>query len=253
MKLNKVIHAFDEVLHPELAQDWDNVGLLIGNPNQNISRVLLCIDLTPAVLREAQSLRVNLVLAYHPPIFEPVKRVRSDTQEVIFQSVRSNIAVYSIHTAFDVIPGGTTDTLAEIIDLEDRNPIDKDASPGCIGEFRRPITLESLVRKIKKRTGLKSLQTADSGRKKLVRAAVCPGSCGKIINDLAGRADLFVTGEVRHHSALFAVKHGMSIICLGHGNSERPALDKLRKLLDEQFAKLEFLVSARDCDPLEIV
>jgi dinuclear metal center YbgI/SA1388 family protein len=366
--LKSVEARLNETLRPELAQGWDNVGLLVGDPGAAVRRLMLCIDLTPAVLREAQARRTELVLAYHPPIFEPVKSVRSDRQEVIYQAIRSNIAIYSIHTALDVLPGGTSDALADLVDLIDRKPVDlvektgggtksklvvfvpyeikvvekvslaifragagrigeysccsflaagngtflgsekthpavgkagqfetveemrievvvenrvlpevvralKAAHPyeepaydiyplakvageelglGRIGRLAKPMDLKTIAARIKGRTGLKHLQIVDGGKKKLSRVAVGPGSCGKMLEALEGKIDLFITGEVRHHGALAAVGKGTSVICLGHGNSERIALKGLQHLLKSSLPGLDISISNRDADPLTI-
>jgi dinuclear metal center YbgI/SA1388 family protein len=364
-KLKHIVHQLNTLLRPELAQEWDNVGLLVGDPDSSVSRVLLCIDLTPAVLREAQTLRTQLILAYHPPLFKPIKTLRADRQEVLFQTARSNIAVYSIHTALDVLPGGTSDVLADLIDLQDRNPVQMlpnrcdrskvvvfvpsgavekvadalfsvgagiigeydqcsfrtqgigtfrgnlnsnpvigrpghfekveevrldvladnkilpqvidaihrshpyeepafdicprtDASTlglgiGRVGKLASPVDLPTLVNRIKRRTKLKHLQIADAGNSKISRIAVGPGSCGDMIAGLKGKIDLFITGEVRHHDALEALRSDISVICLGHGNSERITLKPLARTLAESLPPIQFHLSDRDIDPLTLI
>lgn len=119
--------ALDAVAPPVLAQEWDNVGLLVGDPQAACTRILLCIDLTPAVLAEAVVGKHNLVVAYHPPLFRPIKRLRADTagtEATIHQAVASGIAVYSPHTALDAAPGGTNDVLAELAGLSGIEPFE---------------------------------------------------------------------------------------------------------------------------------
>ncbi len=369
MALKNVEAQLNKTLRPELAQSWDNVGLLVGDPEQIVRRMTLCIDLTPAVLREAQARRAELILAYHPPIFEAIKTVRADRQEVIFQAVRSNIAVYAIHTALDVLPSGTSDALADLVDLVDRKPVEaverkgggkkskfvvfvpydikhvekvslaifeagagrigeysccsfltagngtflgsekshpavgkagqfetveemrievvadnavlpeviravkavhpyeepafdiyplaevggEDLGLGRIGRLAKPADLKTVAGMVKRRTGLKHLQVVDAGTGKLSRAAVGPGSCGKMLDPLEGKIDLFITGELRHHNGLDAARKGISVICLGHGNSERIALKGLQNLLTSTLPDLDISISNRDVDPLTIV
>jgi dinuclear metal center YbgI/SA1388 family protein len=363
--LKSVVRQFDQLLRPELAQDWDNVGLLVGDPETPITKILLCIDLTPAVFREAQALRAQLVLAYHPPLFKPIKTIRADRQQILFDAVRLGIGVYSIHTALDVLPGGTSDVLADIVDLQDRKPVElispragrskilihvpadavekvanaifavgagvigeydhcsfrmrgtgtfrgnKNTHPtlgqaerfetleemrldvladnailpevvtairrshpyeepafdicpltdagtlglglGRIGRLPEPVEFQTIVAKIKRRTKLKHLQVADAGNGKISRVALGPGSCGDMIPSLAGKIDLFITGEIRHHTALEALREGINVICLGHGNSERIALKSLARSLAESLHSIQFHLSDRDADPLTII
>lgn len=104
-----------------LAEAWDNVGLIVGDPAAACSRVMLCIDLTPAVLAEAVGQRCDAVVAYHPPVFEGLKKLLAG--EVAFDAARLGIAVYSPHTALDVAEGGTNDVLAEALGLHDVRPL----------------------------------------------------------------------------------------------------------------------------------
>lgn len=121
-----LVAAFERLAPCSLAEPWDNVGLVVGDPDAVCSRVLLCIDLTPAVLTEAVSLRCDAVVAYHPPIFDGVKRLSAG--DIGFEAARRGIAVYSPHTALDVAPGGTNDTLAGLLGLTDLRPL-KPAEP----------------------------------------------------------------------------------------------------------------------------
>lgn len=119
-----------ETLAPtRLAASWDNVGLLVGSPDEALSHVLVCVDLTPDVWEEALSLGVSAVVAYHPPIFKAEKRFVAGS--IAFEAARRNVAIYSPHTAFDAAPGGTDDFLADVVGMGERRPLklaaDKDA------------------------------------------------------------------------------------------------------------------------------
>src|SRR4051794_26836053 len=118
MQLQQLIDAMEQIAPTRLAEAWDNVGLLVGDPNQTISRAMLTIDYTDEVAAEANEQKCNLVLAYHPPIFETLKRVT--TTSLIFDAIRRGVAIYSPHTALDVADGGTNDMLADAIALADR-------------------------------------------------------------------------------------------------------------------------------------
>ncbi len=113
--------AMEAIAPSSLAEPWDNVGLLAGDPGQKLSGVGLCIDLTPAVLAEMQAAGANAVVAYHPPIFKDVKRLHAG--DVVFEAIRHGVAIYSPHTALDVVAGGTNDVLADLLYLSDRRPL----------------------------------------------------------------------------------------------------------------------------------
>lgn len=114
MQLRKLLEILQQTAPEHLAEDWDEVGLHVGDQEQNVSRALLCIDLTEAVLAEAVRKKVQLILAYHPPIFAPIKRLTMQhwKQRVLIECIRRRIAVYSPHTALDAAEGGVNDWLA---------------------------------------------------------------------------------------------------------------------------------------------
>jgi dinuclear metal center YbgI/SA1388 family protein len=124
MQLRALIDVMEEIAPTRYAEPWDNVGLLVGDPGQPVSRVMLTIDYTPAVAAEAAGHGCDAVVAYHPPIFKPIKRVTSSgPTSAVFDAVRRGVALYSPHTALDVAEGGTNDVLGDIVGLIDRWPL----------------------------------------------------------------------------------------------------------------------------------
>ena len=101
MKIKEIIGKIDEIIPLKLAQDWDNVGLLIGNPNKIVKNILLTIDLTREVLAEAKKLKTDLIISYHPVIWDGLKKITTDTETaVVYELISSGISVYSIHTSY---------------------------------------------------------------------------------------------------------------------------------------------------------
>ena len=121
MKLSEFTTAMETIAPTRYAEPWDNVGLLAGDPAQDISKALLTIDYTADVAAEAREQKCDLVIAYHPPIFDAVKRLTAGS--LIFDAIRRGVAIYSPHTALDVADGGTNDMLADALGLADRQPL----------------------------------------------------------------------------------------------------------------------------------
>ena len=120
-------NAMESIAPTRSAQEWDNVGLLAGDPSAPVSRALACIDLTPAVFEEAVRGSAEVILAYHPPIFKPISSIRGDTsgpEAAVFRCIASGIAVYATHTALDAADGGTNDTIASLCGIKETEPID---------------------------------------------------------------------------------------------------------------------------------
>lgn len=114
------------------AADWDNVGLLAGDPDWPVGQALLTIDLTPAVLDEAIAGRFDAIIAYHPPIFRAIKALlasRHTTEGLAASALANRIAIYSPHTALDCAPGGMNDAIAALCDLTDVRPFEAARPP----------------------------------------------------------------------------------------------------------------------------
>lgn len=132
MRVSDVVAALEEIAPPSLAAEWDNVGLLVGDPAARVRRLVLCIDLTGEVLSEAARLRAEMAVAYHPVIFTPVGRLTADGgAAVAYEAARRGVAVYSPHTALDAAPEGTNDRLADVLGLIDRRPLEASVRTGA--------------------------------------------------------------------------------------------------------------------------
>ena len=145
MKLQRIIDALTTLSPLEFAEPWDKVGLQIGDPAQNIQRGLLCIDLTPQVVAEAVAQKASLIVAYHPPIFEPIANLVTGKpgdwrQRTITELIRRRIAVFTPHTALDAAVDGVNDWLAAGLGAGVSSPISPRVTTG-----RRPTDLLKLV------------------------------------------------------------------------------------------------------------
>lgn len=136
------VAAMESIAPVGLAQNWDNVGLLVGDPNAPMRRVLLCIDLTRNVVEEAIKTHCEVVMAYHPPIFKAITSLRADstgTDAAIFHCIANGIAVYSTHTAFDAAAGGTNESMAACCGIDQTEPLEYVDDPHCGGTRRADV------------------------------------------------------------------------------------------------------------------
>lgn len=142
MTVRTLIQALETIIPLRYAASWDNVGLLVGSGDWPADSILLTIDLTREVLEEAIGAKVNLIVAYHPPIFEPLKAVTDadEKQAVVLEAIRAGIAIYSPHTALDAAPGGVNDWLAGGVGEGESTPLEThDEIP--VGEKNKIITM----------------------------------------------------------------------------------------------------------------
>jgi dinuclear metal center YbgI/SA1388 family protein len=257
----EVVDILHEIAPLELADEQDNVGVLLQPRSRpgRVQRVLLTIDLTPAVAAEAVAGRADLIVAYHPPIFRPLKRLAVDggVQAALLRAAGAGIAVYSPHTALDAAPSGLADWLAERL-LGGAAP--KEMRPCGDGEFGRVVELaralpfRTLLQRCKRAFAVRSLRIARPARTSpSVRTlAVAAGAGGSILRGVA--ADVWVTGELSHHDALAAVAAGTTVVLAGHSNTERGFLKVLQRRLRDPFAgELDVRIARTDRDPFTSV
>lgn len=255
MKVADLVEVLEDLAPVRNAESWDNVGLLIGDETSQVSHVLLTIDMGPAQLEEATRLGCQAVVAYHPPIFKGLRRLLPGMPA--YEAVRAGIAVYSPHTALDVARGGTNDSLAEgvlgLVDVEPLRPALDGPGMGRLGVLDPAVDRSVLIERIKARLGMDRILVAGPRTGAVRIVAVCAGACGDILDHaLAKRADLYLTGEMRHHDALRAAREGLTVVCALHSNSERHVLLRLQRQLRTSLPKLEVFVSQTDADPFTI-
>jgi len=124
MKVKDIAKEIEKIVPLGLAQDWDNVGLLLGSADKDVKRILLTIDVTNEVLAEAKRLRTDLIVSYHPIIWDGLKKITAEgPTSTVYELIRSRLAVFTIHTALDAVEGGVNDGLAEIVGITNGKPI----------------------------------------------------------------------------------------------------------------------------------
>lgn len=259
--LAEVVDILHEIAPLELAAEWDNVGLLLqpkARPGK-VARVVLTVDASVAVVAEAIAARADLLVSYHPPIFQPLKRLHADggTQEAILRAAAAGLAIYSPHTALDAAPTGLADWLVDCVLGGD---VPKELRPCGDGEFGRlvalgkPLPFRTLLQRCQRRFGVRCLQVArPAGATASVDAiAVAAGAGGSVLRGVA--ADVLVTGEMSHHDVLAALAAGRSVVLAGHSNTERGFLKVLQKRLRSAFAgDLDVRLAKADRDPFVTV
>jgi dinuclear metal center YbgI/SA1388 family protein len=267
--LSEVIAALERLAPLSFAEPWDNVGLLVEpQPVASappVACALLTIDLSDDVVTEAEQLGASLIVAYHPPIFQGLKRLRSSEpgERAVLRCATQGIAVFSPHTALDAAPGGVNDWLLDAFGPGERRPCIPHAVDARFGQGRSvklsmPLTLTAAIGRVKRHLGLSQLRVAacsahadDTGSIRTV--AVCAGAGGSVFEKLSG-FDLFLTGEMRHHDVRSRVAQGSSVILSEHTHTERGYLQVLSEWLSAGTGgSVPFHLSKCDKDPLALV
>jgi dinuclear metal center YbgI/SA1388 family protein len=229
-----------------LAEEWDNVGLLVGDPKQQVHRILLALDPICSLIDQAHAGRYDLVITHHPIIFRPLKTLRTDRPigKFISSAVCSHISVIACHTNLDTIQGGVSDYLAQTLGLVDTKPIvpsrkgcDLDCGLGRIGVYPTPMPAEAFLAKLRQACIPPWILEAGPRPDRVATVAVCGGSCSdlaEIVQELG--ADVFVTAEVKHSVACWAADAGLWLLDAGHFATEHQAMTVFRNTLRQQAA-----------------
>ena len=251
--VQQVYEAMQHIAPLELAEHWDNPGLLVdcGGP---VHRVLVALDITPEVVAEAASRQCEVIVSHHPVIFDPLKKL--GPQDVPFQLVRAGISAICMHTNLDAAAGGVNEVLADIFGMQDPEPF----AEGCgrVGSIE-PITVPQLARKAQQELAARcnapdagpavQVKFADTG-KPVRRLAVISGAGGSLFEEaLAVGADCLLTGEANHHHACDAKRLGLSLIAAGHYATEFPVTAAVAEKLRAALPGVEVLVSTANKDP----
>ncbi len=240
--------AFDiieEIAPSELAEEWDNIGLQIGAPGDELKGVMVALDATPEVVGSAAERGFNLLVTHHPLFFSGVKSIDTNAGmgKTVKAAILGGVTIFSAHTNLDSARGGINDMLAEMIGLKNTEPLmpadsDKTAGLGRVGELEKTMRLDEVAQKLRERLNTPSLRMAGNMEDKIKRVALCSGSGGSMIDEAARhRADLFITGDIKYHDARQAEETGMSLIDAGHFATERIVVEQLSHLLKKRLSE----------------
>jgi len=247
-----IVQTLAERTRPESAAAWDPVGLQLGDPAAQADSVAVCHEVTEEVVTALEKEPVDLLVTYHPLLFEPVNRIlagRSPSARA-FRLLSAGINLVVTHTDFDAAPGGTADALASLLQLRDTVPFGANEAEGLpaigrVGLFEA--TLDALDARIADAFSSNGLRVSGDREGRLERVAVVPGSGSGLIEEAATLADALVTGDVSHHRAVHALDLGLSIVDPGHIATERPGMVALVSLVADAVGGR--MVDLTDLDP----
>ena len=260
IKVKDISQAIEQFAPKSLQESYDNAGLQVGNPEASVSAVMLCLDVTEDVLKEAEERECNMVVSHHPLIFKGLKSLTGAdiTQKLVIEAFKNNIAVYSAHTNLDSVWDGVSHEIARRLGVEDIEVLeprqDNDhAGLGVVGNIR-PVPKIEFLRKIKKTFKVAALRySAQSPSVVVRRVAVCGGSGASLIKDaINAGADILVTGDVKYHDF---TTYGSDIIIadIGHYESELCSREILSRVIRAKCPDLPIYFSDSESNPIKIL
>ena len=251
----QIEQALFQLAPKELAFDWDNVGHLEGSPDQEVQRVLVALDVTPAVAAEAAELGADLIVAHHPVMNvrwheQELQTLREDTRlgGLLTYLVRHDLSAICMHTNLDAAEGGVNDQLARALGLTDTIPLNEQKI-GRIGTLSCEKPLEQFLHDVVKSLSCRGLRYRDGGRP-VHRVAVGGGACGEYIPQaLAQGCDTFVTSDLRYND--FLDTQGLNLIDAGHFPTEDVVCAEVVRRLQKAFPDIRVSKSAVHHDAVQ--
>jgi dinuclear metal center YbgI/SA1388 family protein len=225
-----------------LAEEWDNVGLLVGRKEKMVSKILIALDLTEDVLNEAIEIECDIIITHHPLIFKPLKNITDKTPigKRIITLLKNDISLYTAHTNLDIANGGTNDILFEILGLQnkeflwDKKYENESFGMGRVGEVAEPIDFKKFIIEIKEKLCLKNINYVNSNDNLVKRVALCTGSASDmkyILKAKEKKCDTYITGDVTYHNGHFALDMGVNIIDATHFGTENIFCNTLKNYI----------------------
>jgi len=250
--MTKVHELFEELcrIAPlEKQMGFDNAGFQIGHGERPVRRVLLALDCTDSVAREAVEKNAGLIITHHPLIFSPLRAVcgHEPVQRRVLYLIENGVALISMHTNLDIAEGGVNDVLIRLLGAEPEAALDADGC-GRIGTLPESMPLDAFLERCKARLGVPALRYCATGRP-VSRLAVMGGAGADSLEDAVYLGcDTYVTADVKYHQFQRAQELGLNLIDADHFYTENPIVQSLAERLAPRFPEVEFLVSARHTD-----
>ena len=260
MKGTQIIEILCRQAAEAYACDWDNAGLLAGRREKEVHKVYIALDATDGAVEDAIAKGADFLLTHHPLIFGGIRRVTDDdfTGRRLMALIRADISCYAMHTNFDGMGMGVL--AADMLHLQEAVPLEITCMEqgtaqgiGRTGNLETAVTLAQCCETVKKTFGLSHVKVFGSAQKMVQRVAVCPGAGKSNVKDaLRAGADVYITGDIDHHTGIDAAASGMAVIDAGHYGIEHIFIPYMAQYLKKQAPELE-IVMQENAEPFQIV
>ena len=257
MKAKQVFDALEQYAPLPLQDGYDNAGLQIGlTEEQEVTGALLCLDVTEAVIDEAERMGCNLIVAHHPLLFRGLKQItgQSYVERCVIKAIQKGIGIYAAHTNLDNAEGGVNYRIAEKIGLENLSFLDAksglSAGAGVVGELPVAEDERDFLVRLKGLFGIQCIRHNRLSGRKIRRVALCGGAGGFLLSQaIAQGVDAFLTGEMRYHD-YFGHEGDLLIAEMGHYESEQYTMEIFAEVLEKHFPELKIVKTSHNTNPI---
>lgn len=263
VKLSEIIAKMEEFAPTCLAESWDNVGLVVGDPKKEVKSILVALDPTFDVIALGISKGVDLILTHHPILFSKTNKITPETTDgaKIISLIKNDIALYCAHTNLDQTGGGVEDTLAELLGIQNYKILEQKnvwkeqpRGYGRVGNITEKSTLFEYAQRVKKQLGLEAIQVVGDPEHVIERvASACGSGSLQMKQAIINRADVLVTGDIKYHTANDALEIGICLIDGTHYGTERHCVRLIGKYLCEEFSKIIIFEDETQESPMKTI
>ena len=275
LRIHEIVSAFEAVAPLALQESYDNSGLIVGEMGTQVSKALLCLDSTEAVVDEAIAKGCDLIIAHHPIVFGGLKQFTGGdyVQRALIKAIRNNIAIYACHTNLDnVLRGGVNERIAQQLGFEaervlrpvaadfgsfagvgrlDDSDVFRTAGAGVLCKLQKPMNVLDFLQHVKAKMGVEVVKYTKCDVEMVSKVAICGGAGSFLIGDaLRAGADAFITSDVKYHE--FFDAEGKMLLCdIGHYESEKYTIDLFSNILSAKFPKFATIFAGTITNPID--
>ena len=250
MRCDEICTLLEQEYSREYACEWDNVGLLAGRRDKEVKKILLALDATDEVIRMAADSGADMLITHHPMLFSPVKRGTDEdmTGRRLMELIRRDISYYAMHTNYDA--RGMADLAARFLRMQECTVLEEirdGEGIGRVGVLEAPMTLKECAEFVKEAFAVPSVRIFGPADAVVRSAAVCPGSGKSTVKEaLRFGCDVYITGDIDHHTGIDAVDQGLYIIDAGHYGIEHIFMADVKEYLEKVLTGVHM-----DCVPVK--
>lgn len=258
MKIEQITEVIERFAPLRYQESYDNAGLIVGRPQDEVHKALLAVDVTEEVMDEAEREGCDLIITHHPIVFHALKRFNSATyvERCVERAIRQGIALYACHTNLDSTPGGMSWQVGRMLGVErmqvlqPTDPAEARVGFGIVGELPVEVETTAFLQRIRERLAAPVIRHSDLVRPRVRRVAVCTGAGGSLIGDAArAGADLYVTADLKYNDFISPVG-GLVVADVGHFESEYCAIDLLFDILSKNLITFAVRKSVNSRNPI---
>lgn len=258
MKVRDIAAALEEFAPLPLQESYDNAGLIVGAADDEVTCALLCVDITEEVMDEAEECGADMIIAHHPIIFNPIKRLNGTTyiERVVARAIRRGIALYACHTNLDSTEGGMSWRLAEMLDIENLHVLEStrkdqpEVGFGVVGTLPQPEPTMEFLARMKRTLNVGAVRYSRINTPTIERVALCTGAGASLMSEARrSGAQLYIAADFKYNNFLDADRD-LIIADIGHFESEYCAIQLMFDVLSKKLPNFALRKSANATNPI---